>query len=239
MFKNSSLSNKTVRGIFLNCLIAMIALFVNGFGVYLTMRANIGAAPWDVFNLGLSKTFGILYGTASIGVSVAILLIDISMKEPIGLALIIDAIVVGKSVDLFNYLNPVPTPTSLPACIAMLFIGLFILGYTQYFYMKAALGCGPRDTLLVGLKRHMPKLPIGVVSIALLGTATLIGYLLGGPVGIGTILCALFQGPIMALAFKSLHFDATNIRHESIPESLTVISNSLRSRHPGHRSKHA
>ncbi len=228
MFKNNALSNKTAGGILLNSIMAVIALFVNGFGIYLTMKANIGAAPWDVFNLGLSKTFGILYGTASISVSIAILLIDISMKESIGIAMFIDAIVVGKSVDFFNYINPVPAPSSLPASIAMLFAGLFVLGYTQLFYMKAALGCGPRDTLLVGLKRHLPKVPIGVVSIALLSTATLIGYLLGGPVGIGTILCALFQGPIMALAFKTLHFDATGIRHENLMQSFTVITSSIR-----------
>ena len=224
MFKTNTLSNKTAKGIILNSLIAILSLFVNGFGIYLTMKANIGAAPWDVFNLGLSKSIGILYGTASISVSVAILLIDISMKESIGIAMFIDAIVVGKSVDFFNYVDFVPTPSNLPASIAMLFAGLFVLGYTQLFYMKAALGCGPRDTLLVGLKRHLPKIPIGVISIALLGTATLIGYLLGGPVGIGTIICALFQGPIMAFAFKTLHFDATGIKHESLFESFAVIT---------------
>lgn len=235
MVKNNTLSNKTAKGIALNSLIAILALFVNGFGVYLTMRANIGAAPWDVFNLGLSKSLGIIYGTASIAVSVTILLIDIAMKEPIGIAMFIDAVVVGKSVDFFNYIEIVPEPASLPGSIAMLFAGLFILGYTQYFYMKSALGCGPRDTLLIGLKRHIPAIPIGVVSIMLLGTATLIGYLLGGPVGIGTILCALFQGPIMAFAFKTLHFSATGIRHESLPESISVISHSFRA----NRHKHA
>ncbi len=228
MFKNNTLSNKTTKGIVLNSLIAILSLFVNGFGIYLTMKANIGAAPWDVFNLGLSKSLGILYGTASISVSIVILLIDISMKESIGIAMFIDAIVVGKSVDFFNYVDLVPTPTSLPVSIVMLFAGLFVLGYTQLFYMKAALGCGPRDTLLVGLKRHLPKIPIGVISIALLGTATLIGYLLGGPVGIGTIICAFFQGPIMALAFKTLHFNATGIKHESLFESFAVITASIR-----------
>ncbi len=239
MLKNNTLSNKTAKGIALNSLIAIFALFVNGFGVYLTMRANIGAAPWDVFNLGLSKSLGIIYGTASIAVSVTILLIDIAMKEPIGIAMFIDAVVVGKSVDLFNYIEIVPEPSSLPRSIAMLFVGLFIMGYTQYLYMKSALGCGPRDTLLIGLKRHISVIPIGIVSIMLLGTATLAGYLLGGPVGIGTILCALFQGPIMAFAFRTLHFNATEIRHESLPESMKVISNSFRSRCSDHRRRHA
>ncbi len=216
--------NRTVGDIFFNILMAAFALFVNGFGIYLTMQANIGAAPWDVFNLGLSKTFGILYGTASISVSLTILLIDILLKEPIGLAMFIDAIVVGKSVDFFNYTNMVPKSNNLITGVIMMLLGLVIIGYTQFLYMKASLGCGPRDTLLVGLKRRLTKVPIGLVSIGLLSTATLIGFILGGPVGIGTVLCALCQGPIMQMAFKTLSFDATLIKHQSIPESIRVMA---------------
>ena len=215
--------NQTVSGILLNCLQAAIALFFNGLGVYLTMHADIGAGPWDVFNLGLSKTFGILYGTASISVSCTILLIDILLKEPIGIAMFIDSFVVGKAVDLFNYLDIVPRPGNLPMAICMQLVGLLIMGYTQYFYMRSALGCGPRDTLLVGLKKRMKKIPIGVVSILLLGTATLAGYFLGGPVGIGTLICAVLSGPIMQLAFHTVHFDATRIRHQNLVESAAVL----------------
>lgn len=215
--------NSTRKSIFLHMLSAAAALFVNGLGVYLTIHANIGAGPWDVLNLGLSGTFAILYGTASISVSVSILIIDILMKEPIGIAMFIDAVVVGKAVDFFNYIDVVPVPQTLAGSILMIVIGLTIMGYTQYFYMKAALGCGPRDTLLVGLSRRMKKIPIGVISIGLLSLATLTGYLLGGPVGIGTIICAFCSGPIMQAAFHTVHFDATGITHQRIAESLGVL----------------
>ncbi|MGN0354657.1 MAG: YitT family protein [Muricoprocola sp.] len=200
--------------------LAAFSLFVNGFGVYLTIHAGIGAGPWDVFNLGLSKTLGILYGTASIAVSLIILIIDIAMKEPIGIAMFIDAIVVGKSVDLFQSLAVIPTPKTLAGSIIMMFVGLFIMGYTQYFYMKAALGCGPRDTLLVGLKKRIQKIPIGGVSIIMLSIVTFIGYFLGGPVGIGTLISAFCAGPVMQFAFTTMHFDATRIRHQSIYDLL-------------------
>lgn len=221
--------NQSAGSIFRNALLAAFSLFVNGFGVYLTIHANIGAGPWDVFNLGLSKTLGILYGNASITVSFVILLIDIALKEPIGIAMFIDAIVVGKSVDLFRYLNWFPPCHSLWSSIPTIFIGLTIMGYTQYLYMYASLGCGPRDTLLVGLTRHMPKVPIGIVSIALLSLATLFGYFLGGPVGIGTLICAFCAGPIMQFAFSTVHFDATSIRHQRLTDSVKVLfaSNSL------------
>lgn len=229
-------SNQTIRAIAINAVIAAVSLFINGFGIYLTMLAGIGAAPWDVFNLGLSKTLGILYGTASIAVSVTILIIDIILREPIGFAMVIDAIVVGKSVDFFNYMNLLKTPDTLVGKIALLIFGMFIIGYTQLFYMKASLGCGPRDTLLVGIKKRVAKIPIGVIGIAILGTATLIGYLLGGPVGIGTILCAALQGPIMQFAFFTLHFDATKINHQNFISSFGVIGRRVRYHFRGKRA---
>ena len=88
-------------------------------------------------------------------------------------------------------------------------LGLVVLAYTQYGYMAAALGCGPRDTLLVGLAKRAGRIPIGAVSIALLSLATFVGWLLGGPVGVGTLLCAFCAGPIMQLAFRTVGFEAT------------------------------
>ena len=215
--------NQTPGAIAFNILLAVVSLFVNGFGIYLTIQANIGAAPWDVLNLGVSNTFGILYGTASITIALTILVIDILLKEPIGIAMFIDAIVVGKSVDFFNWLHPVPKCTSIWVGIPVLILGLFVIGFTQYSYMLASLGCGPRDSLLVGLAKRVKKIPIGAVSIALLSTATLVGWLLGGPVGIGTLICAFCAGPIMQFEFYLVHFDATTIRHQRLRESLKVI----------------
>lgn len=221
--KNRLSENKTRGAIIANMLLAAFSLFVNGFGIYLTIQANMGAAPWDVLNLGISKTLGILYGTASVAASLTILGIDIFMKEPIGIAMFIDAFVVGKSVDFFNWLGLVPKCTSVATGIPIMFLGLVILGYTQYAYMAASLGCGPRDTLLVGLSKRIKTIPIGAVSIAILSTATLIGWLLGGPVGIGTIICALAAGPIMQIAFRTVHFDATTVNHQRLGESFKVF----------------
>ena len=215
--------NRTAAAILLNILLAAVSLFINGFGIYLTIQANIGAAPWDVLSIGLSRTFGILYGTASITVSLTILLIDILLKEPIGIAMFIDAVVVGKAVDFLNWIDLVPPCRSLATAIPVLITGLFVLAYTQYTYMIASLGCGPRDTLMVGLAKRVKRVPIGAVSIAILSTATLIGALLGGPVGLGTLLCAFGAGPVMQFAFHTVRFDATGIRHQRLRESAKVL----------------
>ena len=213
MRRNELRENRSPGAILLNMLIAAVSLFVNGFGIYLTIQANIGAAPWDVLNLGLSKSLGILYGNASIAISVTILVID----------MFIDAVVVGKAVDFFNWLHPVSPCQSLLTAIPVMIAGLFVLAYTQYTYMMASLGCGPRDTLMVGLAKRLKKLPIALVSIALLSTATFIGWLLGGPVGIGTIICAFCSGPIMQFAFRTVRFDATGIRHQQLKDSIGVL----------------
>ena len=164
-----------------------------------------------------------LYGTASILVSFTILVIDILMKEPIGLSMFIDAIVVGKAVDFFNWIHAVPACDSLLKGFPVMIVGLLIMAYTQFTYMIASLGCGPRDTLLVGLAKRVRRVPIGAVSISLLSMATLIGWLLGGPVGVGTLICAFCTGPIMQLAFRTVRFDATSVRHQRLGHSLKVM----------------
>ncbi len=225
ILKNDKLKeNRTTKAIVANMLLAAVSLFFNGLGVYLTIQANIGAGPWDVLNLGLSKTFGILYGTASVAVSCAILGVDIVLKEPIGIAMFIDAFTVGKSVDLFNRLNLVPRCDSVFAGVPVMLIGLVIMAYTQYTYMSASLGCGPRDTLLVALAKRIKRIPIGAICITMLSIATLIGWILGGPVGIGTLICAFATGPIMQFAFTTVKFDATHVHHQQLFDSIRIFA---------------
>lgn len=205
-------------------LIASAGLFTFGFGVYLTIQANLGAAPWDVFELGLSGTFGIKYGTAAILVSLTVLCIDVALKEKIGIGMFLDAFIVGKTVDLFNSINLVPAIDSPLIGAAVMISGLIIMGFSQYLYMKAALGCGPRDTMLVGFSRKLPKIPIGVVSIGIMTIVAGIGWLLGGPLGVGTLICAFLAGPIMQFAFRVTKFNATQVSHQGLKESFEVFA---------------
>lgn len=215
--------NTTKTGIILNSLRAALGLFLFGLGVHLTIQANIGVGPWDAFNLGLSGTFGIKYGTASIIVSLIILAIDVFLREPIGIGMFLDAFVVGKTVDLFNYLGIIPMQETMLSGLAMMLAGLVIESFSLYIYMSAALGCGPRDTLLVALAKRIRKVPIGAISIVMLAVVTFIGWRLGGSIGIGTIICAFLTGPIMQLAFHVVGFVATDVKHQDILGSLRVF----------------
>ena len=218
------MQNQTRSSILKNCLLAACGLFLFGIGVYLTVQANIGTAPWDSFSLGLSGVTGIRFGDMMVIVSFLVLAFDLLLREKIGSGMILDAILVGKTVDLLNLLDLVKPRQSFAGGLACMAAGMVICGFAQAMYMKAALGCGPRDTLLVGLSRRLKRVPIGVVSIGIQATVAFLGFLLGGPVGLGTLLYVLLQGPIMQMDFALVRFDAKAVRHQDLIESARVFA---------------
>ena len=203
---------------------AAMGLFFFGFGVYLTIQANIGVGPWDALNLGLARTLHVQYGTASIALSFLILLIDLLLRGKIGIGMILDALIVGKTVDLFNWLSPVQKMSGWFTGLLLMLAGLIVEGFSLYLYMRTALGCGPRDTMLVQLKKKLPKIPIGIISIVILGVVTLIGWKLGGPIHFGTLVCALLTGPIMQAAFRTVHFKAEDVEHQDLVTSFMILT---------------
>ena len=95
-----------------HCFVAACGLAIYAAGVYLTIQANIGVAPWDCFFLGIEKTFGIKYGNAAVMASLIIVMIDLLLKERIGLGTVIDAVFTGKVVDFLGWLDVVPEHTA-------------------------------------------------------------------------------------------------------------------------------
>ena len=215
--------NNTRLDVLKNSIIATLGLIVFGFGVYLVIQADIGVAPWDVFCIGLSQTLGILYGNASIMISATIIILDLIMKEKIGLGTILDAIVVGKTVDFLNWIDLIHKPESVWVSIIMLIIAFFLEGIAQIIYMKASLSCGPRDAFQIALGRRMPKIPIGVVNIFILATVTIIGYFLGGPIGIGTAIAPVGIGLFQQLDFNLLKFEPKDVEHQGLLASIKVL----------------
>ena len=179
---------------------------------------------FDALNLGLAQTLHIQYGTASIALSFLILLLDIALRGRIGVGMFLDALIVGKTVDLFDWLDIVPQMTGWFSGTLLMLAGLVVEGYSLYLYMRAGLGCGPRDTLLVQLKKKLPRIPIGLISIVILSVVTVIGWKLGGKVSFGTLICALLTGPIMQHAFRIVHFKAEEVNHQDIVTSLMILT---------------
>ncbi len=195
---------------------ASLGLVLFGFGIYLTIQANIGLAPWDVFSMGVSHHLPVTFGTASVLISLLITVVDIFMKEKIGIGTLLDAVLVGKSVDLFQWLGLVPRQQGLLTGIGVMFIGLLLMSFSQYLYMSAALCCGPRDAMLVGIGKRLRSLPIGLVGIFIQFIVLLVGFFLGGPVGVGTLLSVFGIGFTMQLVFRLLRFEPRDVAHQGL-----------------------
>ena len=198
-------------------------LAVFAFGVHLTIFANIGLAPWDCLGMGIAKNTFLNYGLAMTATSVVILFIDYLLNEPLGYGTIIDALITNNLVQLYNDINPLPENNDTFFGIVLMVIGFFFMAIGMWIYMKAAQGCGPRDSLLVGLGKLMPKMPIGVVEILLWAAVLVIGWLLGGPVGIGTLIATFGAGAVMQIEYTLLRFDPRDIKHRNVTEITAAL----------------
>ena len=137
--------------------------------------------------MGISYHTPLSYGAARIMISCVIVVIDLMMREKIGYGTILDAVLVGLFVDLYDKMGIVPAQSNVPLGIAVMLAGLVIMSLGQFFYMSAGLSCGPRDAFLVGLGKRFPKLSIGVVNTIILSVVLCGGWMLGAPIGIGTV----------------------------------------------------
>ena len=215
--------NQTRKDILIHSVIAAAGLFCCGIGIYFTLQANIGVSPWDVFHQGISSHTGMLYGSVSVLTALIILVVDIVMKEPIGIGMFLDAFIVGKAVDLCAWLGFLPQQTSLPMGILCMLAGLTITACGMRIYMGCALGCGPRDTLMVALCKRT-GLPVGPVTMMIYAVVTAIGWFLGGQVGIGTVLSVLYVGPALQTICRLTGFDAAKVTHQHLLETLRILS---------------
>ena len=198
-------------------------LLVFSFGVHLTIYANIGLAPWDCLGMGISYHTPLNYGVSMTAMAVLVLLIDLALRERIGYGTIIDALLTGNFVQLYNDLNPFPENHSLWLGILLMLLGFVFMALGMWIYMRAAQCCGPRDSLLVGLGKRMPGLPIGAVEILLWAVVLLVGWLLGGPVGIGTLISTVAAGAVMQLVYNAVHFDPREVRHRDVVEVTRAL----------------
>lgn len=208
--------------------LASAGLLLFAFGFYLQLAANIGLSPWTALNQGLANHLPVTFGQASIAVSVIIVVIDLLMKETIGIGTLLDAFLVGWGSDLFISLELVPYQTSFLPGLGVLIVGLAISCVGQWLYMIAALSCGPRDSMLVGLGKRMSKLPIGWVNIILNLAVALVAFLLGGQIGLGTVIALFGTGIIMDLVFKIVRFEPRNVVHEGLPQTISEFFKALK-----------
>ncbi|MBP3540478.1 MAG: hypothetical protein J6K72_01500 [Clostridia bacterium] len=199
-------------------------LLVFSFGVHLTIFANIGLAPWDCLGMGIANHTPLNYGLSMTLIALVVLGIDLLLRERIGFGTIIDALLTGNFVQMFGDLNPLPENENVWLGILLMLIGFVFMALGMWIYMSAEQCCGPRDSLLVGLGKRLPGLPIGVVEVLLWAIVLLAGWLLGGPVGIGTLISTFGAGLVMQLVYWLIRFEPRNLHHRSVADTLQVLA---------------
>ncbi len=195
-------------------LLAGLVLF--GVTDAMLVLAGLGLDPWDVFHQGLSRTFGLGIGTWAVIVGFIALLAWIPLPQRPGIGTLLNALLVGTVIDIS--LSLISAPHATWARVLLLIGGVAGNGLATGLYIGAGLGPGPRDGLTTGIAARGHSIRVVRTAIELIVLAT--GYLLGGTVGIGTVLYAAAIGPITHVTIPALAIDP---RVETPTDALAAL----------------
>jgi len=171
-----------------------IGLFLYGFTMAMMVESTLGLDPWDVFHEGVTNQVGLTFGQVVIATGVVVLLLWIPLRQMPGVGTVLNVVVIGLAADFGIAL--IDRPDALWLRIVLLLGGVVGNGFAGALYIGAALGPGPRDGLWLGLVRitgRSVRLWRTVIEV----TVLVVGFVLGGTVGVGTVLYALTIGPIV------------------------------------------
>jgi len=193
----------------------------------MTINANVGYAPWDILSQGLNNTLGITMGQANIYAGFVIIIIDTLLGQAVGWGTIANMFIIGRFMDILMLNNLIPSFAGFVPSVMMLLLGVLVSGYASWIYISVGLGAGPRDGLMVALTRKTGK-SVRVVKSLTEILVVGVGYLLGGKFGIGTIILALFGGPIYQFSYKTVNFDVKSVKHRFIQDDIKYLKEKIK-----------
>ncbi len=176
-------------------------LVLYGVSMALMVRSSLGVMPWDVLHQGLARQLGWSLGTVTIVVGALVLLAWVPLRERPGLGTLSNVVVVGLAVDAV--LAVLPAPDGLSGRVGFAAAGILLNGVATAAYIGVALGPGPRDGLMTGLVRRTGG-PVGPIRTAIEVVVVVTGWLLGGTLGVVTVLYALSIGPLVHVLLPRL-----------------------------------
>ena len=180
----------------------IVGLWLFGTGDALILASALGASPWSVLAQGLSVRTRLGIGWTTFGVSIGVLALWIPLRQRPGLGTVLNIIVIALAIGV-TYPR-VETPDSLLGQLGLVFLGIGLIGLGSGFYLTSGHGPGPRDGWMTGLHR-VTGWPVGRVRLLIEVTVLVVGWALGGVVGIGTALFALLVGQAVALGLAFVH----------------------------------
>jgi len=178
----------------------MLGLAVIAFGSVLTIKAELGVAPWESFHIGLYYTFGLTIGTWSqlVGAAVIILSFLIARIKP-GIGTVLNMVFFGLFVDVFLWMDIIPVAKTLLHQWLLFTAGLLLISFGFGMYISPRIGAGPRDSLMLALNEKLGW-SIQRARITIEVTVLAAGWLMGGPISLGTLLLAVLSGPLLQWA---------------------------------------
>lgn len=183
----------------------LVGLVLFGVALALLVHGGLGLDPWTVFSFGVSRHVSLSLGAVTVVSSVVVLLLWIPLRQRPGLGTVANALVVGPVLDLGVALLPSPHAVVVRVLFMVLAVALVAVG--TGLYVGVGWGPGPRDGLMTGLVRL--GLPLFLARTLIEGTVLLIGWLLGGTVGVATVVYALAVGPLVARVLPRLTLPPT------------------------------
>ncbi|MBU5675199.1 membrane protein [Alkaliphilus sp. MSJ-5] len=184
----------------------LLGFLICAYGIAQIKVLNFGMAPWDTLVLGIVSKTGLEFGKVTQIMGFIIILFSITIKIYPGIGTILNMTFVGFFVDLISKFNIVLSPENYFLKILVLFYALIVLNYGLYRYLRFGLGAGPRDGLMVGLVQ-ITGLSVKYVRTGLESVVLLVGFLLGGTVGLGTVIATLSGGYVLDKIFSWKNFD--------------------------------
>jgi uncharacterized membrane protein YczE len=181
-------------------IVIQIGFLLYGLAIALIIRANLGTGTWVVLEVALADLLGIQIGTMTVYMGFFVLIIALALREQVGWGTLGNILSVGPWLNLFLKWIGLPSE-NLPLQAGMFLLGVLIQGLATAVYIGVDAGAGPRDSLMLAIHR-ITGLSIRVARGAIEVIVVLIGWLLGGPLGFGTIVFALLIGPSVQWAFK-------------------------------------
>lgn len=183
----------------------LLGLVLFGVGLWLGLVAELGVGPWDVLTGGLAELLGTSFGRTSIVVSLIVLVVGMAAGVRPGIGTLLNVVVIGATIDV---LLAGPLLTDLgdgPVLLrlAVVLLGIAVVAVGSALYLGAHQGPGPRDGLMVAIHTRTGW-PVGAARAVLEWAVLVVGVLLGGPVGVGTVLFAFGIGPAVQVAFRLL-----------------------------------
>lgn len=203
-------------------MVCITGLILCGLGSALGVLAgDVGTNAWNTLALGLVEQTGMRFGLATFTVSLTIVVIDLLGRGKLGFGSLLNVLLVAYFSDFFlETLTVIPPADGAVMGMIYTLAGQVLMSFATLLYMLPALGCGPRDTLMVLIGKKVPKVPIGAVRFSIEVAAMAVGILLGAPFGLGSVVVTALQASIFQFACQVTKIEPRNIPHEDFAATI-------------------